>query len=396
MGLEAALLGVGATLLFSIVASKLVNKLGIPVLLLFLAIGMVAGSDGLGGIWFSDAHLAHEIGAVALALILFAGGMDLDWSFSKRYIGPAASLATVGVAVTALAVGFVAWKFLGLGAREGVLLGSIVASTDAAAVFAALNQGSSRLSKNLTSILEMESGSNDPTAIFLTLMLVGTLSGDKTSLWVSALKFVWQMSLGGFGGWLVGRGAVLLMRRLRLDFEGMYHGVSIAVVLIAFGGVALLGGNEFLAVYVAGIAFGNGEFRQKKGLRRFHDGVAWLMQIALFVVLGLLVFPSQLPPVLIPGLVISAVLMFVARPLGTFIALAPFGMKRAEMTLVSWSGLRGAVPIVLATFPWIKGLPRAQEYFHLVFAVVILSALLQGTTIPLLARRLGLLEQRSA
>lgn len=395
MTVEATFVAIGATLLASIVASKLAFRLGVPVLLLFLAIGMLIGSDGPGGIWFSDARLAQNLGVVALAFILFSGGMDLDWKPSKPYMAKSLVLATVGVATTALVVGAVAHEFLGFRWLEGLLLGSIIASTDAAAVFSTLARNGGQLREDVRRTLEIESGSNDPTAIFLTIAFVGALKGSPVDVPGVIGGFASQMLLGVLGGWLVGRGGVLLMRSLKLDAEGLYHAVSLSVVLMSFGFTALIGGNGFLAVYVAGIAFGNGEFRQRKGLRRFHDGIAWLMQIVLFVGLGLLVFPSQLPEVALAGIVVSAALMFVARPIGVVLSLLPFRVPWREQTLIAWSGLRGAVPIVLATYPLLEGVPRAQEYFNLVFFVVLFSALAQGTTIPLFAQRLGLVRTPS-
>ncbi|MCA0359895.1 MAG: potassium/proton antiporter [Armatimonadetes bacterium] len=393
MNFDQILLGVGLLLGLCVLASKFASKLGVPVLVLFVGIGMLAGSDGIGGIWFEDARLAQQIGVVALVFILFAGGMDLDWKAAKPYVGRSLSLATVGVALTAGVVAIFATQFLGFGWAEGLLLGAIISSTDAAAVFSTLTQSGNALRQDVRQTIEIESGSNDPTAIFLTTAFVDALAKGQGFHAGLLGMFVWQMLLGALGGYLVGRGGVLLMRALRLDHEGLFHAVSIVIVLVSYGGVALLGGNGFLAVYIAGVVFGQGEFRQKRGLRRFHDGIAWLMQILMFLVLGLLVFPSQLPSVILPGLAVGAVLMFVARPVGTVVALLPFRMKAPELTLISWAGLRGAVPIILATIPLLAGIPRSQEIFNLVFFVVLLSALLQGTTIPWLSRKLGLIEE---
>jgi len=238
----------------------------------------------------------------------------------------------------------------------------------------------------------MESGANDPTAIFLTIALVSLLSGDFQGWGQASLSFVWQMAMGAFGGWVGGRIGGFAMRRLRLDFEGMYQWVSITVVLLTFGLISLLGGNGFLAVYIAGVTFGNGSFRQQKDLQRFHEGVSWMMQVILFVVLGLLVFPRQLPPVIWAGLVVAGTLMFIARPLAVLATLTPFRVPLKEQVFVAWCGLRGAVPIVLATYPLLADIPRAHEIFHLVFFVVLISALLQGTTILTMARRFGLME----
>lgn len=392
MSFEAGMMTVGGLLTLSIFASKFASRLGVPVLLFFLGVGMLAGSEGPGGLSFSDAKLAHDIGVVALAFILFGGGMDLPWKVSKPLLARSVLLATVGVVVTAGVVAFVAVSVLGYSLLEGLLLGSIVSSTDAAAVFSILTKGSLSVRTDLRRTLEIESGSNDPTAIFLTISLVGALTGERIDAWQTLLSFVVQMMVGGVGGWLVGRAGVLAMRRLRLEHEGLFHGLSIALVLVSFGGVTLLGGNGFLAVYVAGLTFGNGEFRQRKGLRRFHDGVAWLMQITLFVVLGLLVFPSQILHVLVPGLVVTASLMLVARPLGVFAALLPIRVPLKEQAFIAWAGLRGAVPMVLATYPLTEGIPRSADYFNIVFFVVILSALLQGTSLPYLSKALRLKE----
>jgi potassium/hydrogen antiporter len=389
MNIEAWLLAIGIVLVLSIIASKLSSKLGIPVLLFFLAIGMFAGSDGPGGYWFSDAHLAQNIGIVALVFILFAGGMELDWKSAKPFVKQAATLATIGVVVTASIVALATWFWLGYSPLESLLIGSIVASTDAAAVFSTLARGGLQLSNKAKNILEMESGSNDPIAIFLTIVFVSILSNQSVGIPERVALFFWEFGSGAIGGWLIGRVGVVAMRRLRISYEGMFHGMSIAVALISFAGIHLLHGNGFLAVYVAGVTFGNGQFRQRNGLRQFHDGIAWLMQIMLFVVLGLLVFPSQLPTVALSGLIVSGVLMFIARPIGVLLSLSPFRTSLEDQTAIAWCGLKGAVPIVLATYPLVQKLERAQEYFNIVFFVVILSALLQGTTIPFIVNRLN-------
>lgn len=389
MAVEAWMLGIGLALLVSIVASRLASRLGVPVLLSFLVLGMALGSQGPGGIWFSDARLAQEIGIVALAFIVFSGGIGLDWRTARPQLPKALVLATLGVAATAAVVGAAAHYFLKFSITEGLLLGAIVAPTDAAAVFSTLSRGDIRIKPELRDTLEMESGTNDPTGIFLAGALIASLTEPTFNAGASALGFATQMAIGGTGGWLVGRLGVLAMRKLRLEFVGLYHGLGIAIVLVAFGGTAMLWGSGFLAAYVSGVIFGNREFRQQKGLARFFDGVAWLMQIGLFVVLGLLVFPRELIHVAGPGTLVALILMFVARPLGVFVSLAPFRIPWRDQLLVSWCGLRGAVPIVLATFPLLADLPRAHEIFNLVFFVVVFSTVLQGPTIPLLAKRLA-------
>lgn len=388
--LEAAMFGCAVLLGLGVLASKASSLLGVPAMLLFMGVGMLAGSDGPGGIYFDNAAWAQSLGVVALAFILFAGGMDTEWEQVKGVVRPALALSTFGVAATALlTAAFVKFAF-GLGWLEGLLLGSIIASTDAAAVFGILRARSVRLNARLRALLELESGSNDPMAIFLTIGLVGVLSAGASSVGDLVMPFLVQMPVGALVGYAVGRGGVLVMRRLRLDFEALYHVLSIVIVLLSFSGAALAGGNGFLAVYVAGIAYGNGDFHQRKGLRRFHDGIAWLMQIAMFLTLGLLVFPHQLPGVAVQGVLIALFLMFVARPIAVGLTLLPFRFGARESVLVGWFGLRGAVPIVLGTYPLLAGLPRAQELFNVVFFVVLLSSLAQGTTLAWLARKLGL------
>ncbi len=390
MSFDVILLVISLLLGLSVVASKISSKLGVPVLLVFLAIGMLAGSDGPGGIWFTDAALAQQIGILALAFILFSGGMDTDWPLVRKGWGPAVVLATVGVLVSAGITGWIAHKVAGLSLLEGFLLGSIVASTDAAAVFATLRSRGISLSDDLRAIVELESGSNDPTAVFLTTGLVAIIGGVSLQAGPLVGSYFWQMSVGAAAGWGIGRLGVLAMRRLRLEFDALFHVASIVIVLFAYAGVAVVGGNGFLAAYVAGITFGQGQFRQRKGLRKFHEALAWLMQIAVFLGLGLLVFPGTLPSVAPTGILIALALMFVARPLAVFISLTPFRIPIREQILVAWMGLRGAVPIILATFPLLAGLSGSQEIFNIVFFVVILSAALQGTTLAPLAKALGL------
>jgi cell volume regulation protein A len=316
--------------------------------------------------------------------------MDTRWDTVRPALGRALLLATIGVLVTAGVIAAFAHWALGVSLLEGLLLGSVVASTDAAAVFGLLRGRGINLREDVQSLLELESGCNDPMAVFLTIAVTTAIVQPGGSPGHLALEFVQEMTLGALGGFLAGKGGVYLMRRMRLDFDALYSVVSIAVVLFAYGATGSLGGSGFLAVYVAGLVYGHGDFHQRKGLRKFHDGIAWLVQIAMFLTLGLLVFPSQLAPVVGPGLATAAVLVFIARPLGVFLTMVPTRMDRGAMLLVSWTGLRGAVPIVLATYPLLAGVPKAHLLFNLVFFVVIVSALAQGTTLPWIAKRLGL------
>lgn len=377
-----------ALLIFlGVVASKVSSRLGVPAVLLFLVVGMLAGSEGVGGIDFTDHELAQAIGIVALAFILFAGGLDTEWSDVRPVVGKGVLLATVGVPITAMVVGTVAAWVLGVSLAVGLLLGSIVSSTDAAAVFSVLRSRSVGLKGRLRPLLELESGSNDPMAVFLTLAFISVLSDDGGG-GVAGLVgiFVLQGVVGAVVGFVMAKGAVMAINRAHLEYEGLYPVLMIAIVLLTYGGAAVLGGSGFLAVYITGLVMGNARFLHKKSLMRFADGLAWLMQIAMFLVLGLLVFPSEVASVAGRALVVSLVLIFVARPVavGIVLGLARFGVR--ETLLVSWVGLRGAVPIVLATFPLVEGVPEASLIFNVVFFIVLTSVLVQGPTLPLVAR----------
>jgi cell volume regulation protein A len=387
--IETIALVASVLLIISIVASKASERLGVPALLAFVGIGMLAGSEGPGGIPFSDPWLAQAVGVLALALILFSGGVDTDWHFVRPALLPGATLATAGVVVSAAVLGTLVHLILAMPLLQGLLLGAIVSSTDAAAVFAVLRARNVGLQARLKSLLELESGSNDPMAVFLTTAMIQTLTEPSSTVGSIVVGFLVQMIIGAGAGYLLGRGTVVLVNHLRLQYEGLYPVLTLALALLTYGATAWLGGNGFLAVYVAGLVVGNSDFIHKRSLIRFHDGLAWLMQIAMFLVLGLLAFPSHLVAVTVSGLITAALLMLVARPVSVFLVLALFAMSLREKTMVAWVGLRGAVPIVLATFPLLAGVPDAHVLFDLVFFVVLTSVLLQGTSIPAVARWLG-------
>ncbi|TMD47940.1 MAG: potassium/proton antiporter, partial [Chloroflexi bacterium] len=310
-------------LLLSILAWKVSSRLGIPALLLFLGIGMLAGSDGPGGIYFDNALLAQEVGIVALAFILFAGGLETQWKVVRPALGAALSLSTIGVLLTAVIVAVFALVVLHFSFVEGLLLGAIISATDAAAVFSVLGARNLQLKGKLLPLLELESGTNDPMAVFLTVGLTALLANPKESVVSLLLLFVQQMGVGAVLGLSIGWAAIWLISRLHLDVEGLYRVFTIALVLFAYGLTALLGGSGFLAVYVVGVLLGNSAVQQVDRLSRFHDSLAWLMQIAMFLILGLLVFPSRLPAVVGSGLLITGVAVFLARPLSVLIALQP-------------------------------------------------------------------------
>ncbi|HRJ17933.1 MAG TPA: potassium/proton antiporter, partial [Bryobacteraceae bacterium] len=350
-------------LLAALGASKLSYRLGVPGLLLFIAIGMLAGSDGPGGIWFDDARLSQSVGVIALAFILFSGGLETDRRAIRPVLWQGLSLSTLGVAFTALLIGTFAHFILKTTWLEGLLLGAIVSSTDAAAVFSILRSKSVSMKGRTQPLLELESGSNDPMAVLLTVGLIEAISQPDTGPVRLLAILVLQLAVGAVAGYAAGRAALWTLNRFKLESDGLYPAFTIAVVLLTYSGASLLQGNGFLAVYLAGILLGNGDFLHKRSLVRFHDALAWLMQIAMFLVLGLLVFPSQLPPVALPGLLLALFLIFIARPAAVFAALAFAQIRFRQKALVGWVGLRGAVPIILATFPLLAGLPAAGLFF---------------------------------
>lgn len=377
---------IGSILLFiSVVAGKTSYRFGVPTLLLFLAVGMLAGSEGIGGIHFDDAGIAQFIGIVALNFILFAGGMDTDWKTIRPVLKQGIVLSTVGVLLTAVSVGYFVHLITPFSLYEGLLLGAIVSSTDAAAVFSILRSRNLALKHNLRPTLELESGSNDPMAYFLTIAFLGLVQEPDKSLLTLIPFFLQQIALGAVLGVAFGYFHTFIINRLRPDFEGLYPVLVIALMFFTFAATDFVGGNGFLAVYLSGVYLGNQEIIHKKSILKAFDGYAWLMQIVMFLTLGLLVYPSQIVPVLLPGLVISLFLIFVARPLSVFIGLAFFKMKNRTRWYISWVGLRGAVPIAFATYPLLAGVEKAGVIFHIVFLITLSSVLLQGTTLAKVA-----------
>jgi cell volume regulation protein A len=385
------LLLVGALLLLvGIASSRFSARVGLPVLVLFIGVGMLAGSEGIGGIWFEDYELAHGFGTVALAIILFDGGLRTSFSSVRPALAPAFSLATVGVLLTALITGVAASHILGVPLLMGLLLGSIIGSTDAAAVFSVLRSGGLRLPPRLSSTLEVESGSNDPMAIFMTVGLLEVLTGRMELGAGLLVLFVKQMVLGGLFGLAVGRGAAYLLNRVELGAAGLYPVFAAAAGLLSYGVTATLGGSGFLAIYVTGIILGNSRVVFQRGILLFHDGAAWLAQIGMFVLLGLLSFPSRLLQVAGPALLVALVLIFVARPVAVAVSLLPFRFTLRESAFLSWAGLKGAVPIVLGIYPLLFHVPGAELLFNVVFFVVLVAAVTAGWSLPPLARVLGL------
>ncbi len=391
MTLEQGLMVAAVILLIAVLASKVSARVGVPVLLLFLGFGMLIGSEGIGGVYFDDPHLTQSVGVVALVVILFAGGLDTRWSEVAPILKHGLLLSTVGVALTAFTVGvFAAWV-LGLSLTEGVLLGAIISSTDAAAVFSVLRGNGVRLRGQLKSILEFESGSNDPMAVFLTLGMIQLATGQVDSPISLLPMFVLQMSIGVGLGYAFGHAALFLVNRIRLEYDGLYPVLTLSLMMLTFGATSLALGNGFMAVYVAGLVMRRSDFIHRRSLIEFHDGLAWLMQIIMFLTLGLQVFPSQVAAIAPQGLVIAVFLILIARPLSVFVGLLPVQMSLRERIFIAWVGMRGAAPIILATFPLVAGIPSANLIFNVVFFAVLASVALQGTTLSLVARWLGLI-----
>lgn len=373
-------------LLAGIAAGKTSGRFGVPTLLLFLLIGILAGSEGIGGIHFDDPAIAQLIGIVALNFILFSGGLDTNWQKIKPVLWQGISLSTIGVFITALVVGLFVHLFFHLTIAEGLLLGAIVSATDAAAVFSILRNRGVRLKEKSGILLEFESGSNDPMAYFLTITLTGVVSTGHFDGWSILLMFAREFFIGGLMGYALGKLGHWVINNIRLSTDGLYPVLLLGLAMFTYSATHVIGGNGFLAVYICALILGSSDFIHKRSMLKFYDGQAWLMQIVLFITLGLLVFPSKVIPVMGSGLLMAVFLMLVARPVGVMTALAFSKMKIRNKLFISWVGLRGSVPIVFATYPLIAGIENAGLIFNLVFFISVTSVLLQGTSLPAVAR----------
>jgi potassium/hydrogen antiporter len=384
----------GALLAAGLLASLLAGRVRVPSLLLFLGVGMAIGSDGLGWIDFNDYPLARTIGIVALALILFEGGLTSGLLEIRAVLPSAISLAAIGTVVTAVVTGLAASWLFDLTTLEGLLMGAVLASTDGAAIFALLR--GSTLERKLASTLEAESGFNDPMAVLLVLGFIAWLQEPGYGI-VDMLGLLGQqIGIGLVVGGLVGAGTVAVLRRVRLDTGGLYPVASLAAAALAFGGADTLHGSGFLAVYLTGLALGSAGFPSQRTVTSFHEGLAWVAQVVLFLSLGLLVFPSDLGGIALQGTVLALGVVFVARPVAVWLSTAFFGYSIAERTILAVAGLRGAVPVVLATFPVIAGVERSGELFNIVFFAVLISTVLQGASFEPLAERLGVTTREPA
>jgi potassium/hydrogen antiporter len=381
------LLLVGLILAASLVVALLASSKGVPALVAFLALGMLLGSDGPGGIEFDDADLARSVGIVGLVAILYEGGLSTSWRRLREVAVPAALLSTVGVVVTAVLTGAVAQAVFDLSWLEAILLGAVVASTDAAAVFATLRFTNVR--RRLARTLEAETGGNDPMAIALTVGLIAWIENSDYGFPDLVLEVVREIGLGLAVGALLGAAAMWLFARIPAAIGAFAPVASVAAAALSFGVADVMGGSGFLAVYLVGLAVGSTPSRYRRQLVSFHEGLAFVAQVAMFVVLGLLVFPSDLPEVALAGLCVAAALTFVIRPVAVWASTAFSEFTNRERALLGWAGLRGAVPIVLGTFVLSSHVGERETIFNAVFFVVVVSALVQGTTLERVATALG-------
>ncbi|MGH2941759.1 MAG: potassium/proton antiporter, partial [Solirubrobacteraceae bacterium] len=384
----------GLLLALGLAASLLAGRLRIPGLVLFLGVGMLVGSDGLHLIEFSDYELARTIGIIALALILFEGGLAAGLPEIRPVLGSAVSLATLGTLVTAVVTGLAAYWLLDITLLQGMLVGAIVSATDGAAIFALLR--GSTLKRRLARTLEGEAGMNDPVAVLLVLGFIEWIQSPDYGVLDMLALFVEQLGIGTLVGVGVGWLAVQAFRRARLATGGLYPVASLAVVAVAFGLADVLHGSGFMAVYLAGLAMGSANLPARQTVHVFHDGLAWVAQLAMFLTLGLLVFPHQLDGFAVEGTLIAFVLVFVARPLAVTVATAFAPLGLGDRLVLGWAGLRGAVPVVLATFPILEGIPDSEDFFNIAFFAVLVSTLLQGSTFEPLARWLGVTTEEPA
>lgn len=389
--LENILMFGGILLLISVVSSKTSYRIGVPTLMLFIGVGMLAGSEGIGGIWFDDPTIAQFLGVIALNIILFSGGMDTNWANIKPIWVKGVTLSTLGVLLTALCVGVFCYYAMGtFPLIESLLLGATISSTDVASTFAIFRQKEAGLKHNLRPLLEFESGSNDPMAFFLTVSLISLIQNPESSWLMLIPKFFGGMIIGALGGFVFGKLSVWFINRIRLDIDGLYPVMAMALVFIAYTVTDAVSGNGFLAVYIMGVILGNKTIVHKSSLMKFFDGISWLMQIVMFLTLGLLVFPSKMWEIAIPGIIISLFLIFIARPVAVLLCTLPWKMQTRDRVFLSWCGLRGAVPIIFATYPLVAGVPQASTIFNIVFFISLTSLLFQGSTVFHCARLLGL------
>ena len=392
---HALIIAVAVLMLVCVFANKFLTRFGVPILVFFIGAGMLLGSEGIFGVYFDNPALTHEIGNIALCFILFSGGMELHWKSARPVAAGGLLLSTAGVMLTAVLVGLVSCAITGMSFVNGMLLGAVLSSTDAASLFSTLKSQKLRLRGNVATLIEFESGSNDPMAYMLTIALIGIIQHPYNGIGTYVLMLFREIGFGALIGVALGLGTVQLLNRVRFDIESLYFIVGLALMMITYSLSLFIGANGFLAVFIGGIILGNSSFIRKTRLLRFFDSQSWLAQIVLFLTLGLQVYPSRLPPVALRGMLIAAILILVIRPLAVMPILSLFRLPLREQIFVAFAGFRGAASIVFATYPLMEGLPVAQDIFDIVFFISVSSILLQGTCLKPVARWLGLIEEES-
>ena len=401
ISIELALLVISGLFFLSILAGKAGYKFGVPALLLFLSVGMLFGSDGIG-ISFDNIQLAQTIGTVALCIILFSGGMDTKISEIRPVMAQGIILATVGVFLTAIITGLVVWWVFGktmasagVGFLSSLLLASTMSSTDSASVFSILRSRGLRLKNNLRPLLELESGSNDPMAYILTITLISLIQNAAApNYWLAGGTLLLQLVIGAGAGYLLGKLAVYVINHLKVDNASLYPILVFTFCVFIFSATHFMKGNGYLAVYIGGLVIGNSKFVHKRSSLNFFDGLAWMSQLLMFLTLGLLVNPHELIPIIVPGLIISFAMIFLTRPISVILCLLPFRkMPYKDKIFVSWVGLRGAVPIIFAIIALASNVPHAGLIFNVVFFCTLISLIIQGTSLPKVASWLGLVKK---
>ncbi|GEO06326.1 K+/H+ antiporter [Adhaeribacter aerolatus] len=399
--IELVLIGLSILFFLSILAGKASSKFGVPALLLFLSVGMLSGSDGLG-IQFENIQAAQIIGTIALCIILFSGGLDTKIAEIRPIFAQGVVLATIGVLLTALISGVLIWWILGMtmqsagvGLLTAMLLAATMSSTDSASVFSILRSKGLHLKNNLRPMLELESGSNDPMAYILVITLIEIIKLEAVpNYWLVGFQLLLQLIIGALAGFALGKLAVYVINRIRIGNDSLYPILVFTFCIFIFSLTYFIKGNSYLAVYIGGLVIGNAKFVHKRSSLNFFDGLAWMSQLLMFLTLGLLVNPAELIPIIVPSLIISFVMIFISRPLTVFLCLLPFcKMANKDKTYISWVGLRGAVPIIFAIIPLAEQVPHARLIFNIVFFCTLVSLLVQGTSLPIMAKWLGLAEK---
>ncbi|MDR0911034.1 MAG: potassium/proton antiporter [Methanobrevibacter sp.] len=387
------LLIAGIILLVSVILSKLSSHAGIPVLLVFLVLGMFMGSEGPVGIYFDNYTYVQYICVFALTIILFSGGLDTDIKEAKPIAKSGIALGTIGVLITAITTGLFIHFILGFDLIASLLIGSIISSTDVSAVISIFRTNKLKLKHRLEHLIEFESAVNDPMANILTLSFVHLMLHPKTSIFEIILSLIQALVIGTIFGFISGKLSVKFINKINLETKGLYPVILIAIALLSFSVSEIVGGSGFLAVYISSLLIGNSAIVSKKAMVSFFDGLAWLMQIIMFIILGLVVFPSELIPSALTSLIIAVGLILIARPLAVYLCMLPSNYNFKEKLFISWTGIKGAVPIVFATYPLVAGIKNSLFIFNIVFFITIISILLQGSTIKILAKKLKLIQE---